>query len=129
MLFSVVFDIARVRTAWFVNSSSISAVMSASIAMECLVLLLEAQGKRKFLDPVDQQRSPEEVAGIFNRSLFWWLNHLIKRGFNSVLSPQDLYGLDEVMSSENLNRRFWKTWKGSKSTRKHDISTINLTHI
>lgn len=42
---------------------------------------------------------PEALAGVLNRSLFWWLNMLIQKGRRNVLSLGDLYDTDKELSS------------------------------
>jgi ATP-binding cassette subfamily C (CFTR/MRP) protein 1 len=91
--------------------SAIRGVFTASLATKAIVLLLEAEEKRRYLNSYDRQRGPEETSGIFSQSVFWWLNVLIKRGFSKVLLMDDLYPIDEYMMSERLGACFRQKWK------------------
>ncbi len=116
LFFSVVFDIVRVRTMFLLRySPRIRVTFTASLALKVVILLLEAQEKRRYLNDHDRHRGPEETSSIFSQSVFWWLNKLIRMGFKDVLAPDDLYPIDEEMSSELQSARFVRYWEGSKS--------------
>jgi hypothetical protein len=54
--------------------------------------------------------SPEDTSGLYSQTFLWWLNSIIKQGFGHILKPADLCTLDETLSSEVLNSRFWQEW-------------------
>lgn len=112
LFFSLLFDAARVRTLWLMQyDAAIRGVFTTSLATKVAILLLEAKEKRRYLNNYDQQKGPEETSGIYNQSVFWWLNSLIRHGFSKVLLMDDLYPIDENMMSERLGATFRQKWK------------------
>lgn len=95
-------------------NSRIRYLFTISFAVKVIILLLEAREKRRYLSTSDRQKGPEETSSIFSLSVFWWLNTLLKRGFRHVLSLDDLYPVDEGMSSKFLSDQFAHYWKNSK---------------
>jgi ATP-binding cassette subfamily C (CFTR/MRP) protein 1 len=115
LLISLIFDAVMIRTLWLTTFDGlIRDLFTTSFALKAVILFLEAKEKREWFIAEDKLRSPEESSGIYSQSLFWWLNSMIMRGFRQVLKPDDLYRLDERMSSELLNARFWKAWNTCK---------------
>jgi ATP-binding cassette subfamily C (CFTR/MRP) protein 1 len=111
LLFSLLFDISQDRTLWISYPGTLDAgLLTASVGIKFIVLILEAREKRSYLSKADVHRGPEETSGIFGRSLFWWLNHLILQGFRKLLLMSDLYPLDDTMSSQSLYNRFSRVW-------------------
>lgn len=107
----MVFDAVRLRTMWLVQYSiTIRAMFTTSLAIKAILLVLEAKEKRRYLNNTDRKRSPEETSSVFSQSVFWWLNTLFLTGFRGVLSLDDLYPIDEEMSSEHLAESFARTW-------------------
>jgi ATP-binding cassette subfamily C (CFTR/MRP) protein 1 len=60
--------------------SLIVSLFAANIAVKTSLLILEAQSKRIYFSATDADRPPNETSGIFNRSVFWWLNALFLKG-------------------------------------------------
>lgn len=85
-------------------------MFTTSLAIKAILLVLEAKEKRRYLNNTDRKRSPEETSSVFSQSVFWWLNTLFLTGFRGVLSLDDLYPIDEEMSSEHLAESFARTW-------------------
>ncbi|KAF4845765.1 ABC transporter atnG [Colletotrichum siamense] len=115
ILVSLVLDGAILRTIWLSHlSAAISAVFTASFALKTAIVILEAQGKTRYIvDPDGRSLSPEETSGIYSRGLFWWLTPLLMTGFRRLLKPLDLFTLDESMSAAVLSERFWLHWNES----------------
>ncbi|KAE8348413.1 ABC transporter-like protein [Aspergillus coremiiformis] len=114
LLFTLLFDAVQVRTLWLMhNQIPLSAIASASLAAKMIVLILEAQNKRKVLREPYRDLSPESIAGIFAQGSFWWLNSLLRRGFRTLLSPSDMFQVDSDLSSRFLKGRFLFYWNSS----------------
>ena len=112
---SVLLDAATLRTFWLTELPlSIRAVFTSSFALKLLILVLEAQEKGKSLLQGSGKDSPETTAGLFSQSSMWWLNTLLLNGFRRLLTPSDLYTLDENMGTALLSQQFWHTWNNSK---------------
>ena len=96
-----------------------------------MILIAEAIEKRSILIDRYRNSSPEVTSGIYSRSFFWWLNTLMTTGFRRVIQNEDLYSIDEEMSSAFLRGQgeyiwsqtqrgepsalFWSTLKATRS--------------
>jgi len=58
----------------------ISSLCAADMAIKVSLLFLEAQNKRLYFSAADKERPPQEISGVLNRSVFWWLNSLFLQG-------------------------------------------------
>ena len=115
---TLLFDIARARTLWLRQynhyNEVIAIVFTASVALKAVILLLEAVEKRRILKPRFKAYPPEAISGIYNKSFFWWLNPLFRRGFSNLLFIEELYTLDKHLAAEYVHERLQRTWdKGS----------------
>ncbi|KAH6718942.1 putative ATP-binding cassette transporter [Leptodontidium sp. MPI-SDFR-AT-0119] len=118
LIITLPFDVARSRTLLIHGTTQIfGAVFTSALAIKVLILISEAIEKRNIL--LDQYRytSPEVTSGIYNRSFFFWLNHLMRTGFTKVLVNDDLYPIDDDMTSSVLLARSEKTWKAANKNR------------
>lgn len=119
LFFTLLFDTVQCRTRWLIQKDSTAALLIGSIGVKLLILLLEVQGKMRWRVLDDRKRSPEESAGIFNLSVFFWMNKLLINGRRKVLSLEDLYPLDENMMAEGLLAKFQSQWEPSGSDGRH----------
>lgn len=111
LFFSLIFDIAYTRTLWLQQYNRIIAiVVTVMIAVKAVVLLLETIEKRGILQPQYREYPPEATSGIFNRSFFWWINPLLRRGFKSAIAVEDLYVLDKHLGAEYLQGVLKSGW-------------------
>ena len=111
LLFSLVFDIAQVRTLYLLHDgSSIPSTFSTGMGIKLALLVLEMQGKRLYLKSPFNRLSPEATSGVINQGFFWWLNDLFFRGFRKILVFDDLYEIDSGLASEALQRRIQAQW-------------------
>ncbi|EFX02266.1 ABC multidrug transporter [Grosmannia clavigera kw1407] len=83
LLLTLPFDAARTRTL-FLQRGNRNGVLASCVAsmmgVKLLALLAEAVEKRgRLLEPY-RGLSPEETSGIYSRSMFWWLNRLLRGG-------------------------------------------------
>ncbi|KAL2181081.1 uncharacterized protein P884DRAFT_296788 [Thermothelomyces heterothallicus CBS 202.75] len=91
LLLTLLFDCAIARTAWLVyDADAVAKLYTSSAAIKLLVLAAEAWEKRAILLDRYQHLSPETTSGILARSVFWWINPLMKAGFGHFLTDQDL---------------------------------------
>lgn len=132
LLVSVLVDAAVLRTLWLLRDQqqqsgmvptttsditrrivgAVAAVHSAAFAARVTLLVLEAVEKGRFLAPSGPVvRSPEETSGLIGRGLVWWMMGLLRTGYRRVLAPDDLYPVDESMSSKALSYRFSAVWE------------------
>lgn len=115
---TLLFDIAKTRTLWLRENGgigeTIAALTSVTVALKCFLHLLEMAEKRSILRVEYKDYPPEAIGGIFNKTFFWWLNPLFKRGLTQSLAVEDLYVLDKQLSSKRLHSTLETAWsKGS----------------
>jgi ATP-binding cassette, subfamily C (CFTR/MRP), member 1 len=111
-LFTLLFDTARSRTLWAMpNNTAVAAASTTLHALKAVILILEAQAKRELLNASYNGCPPEVTAGIFNRSLLWWINPLLLVGYRKDLSVQDLYPIDKGLSFDAKEREFWRRFR------------------
>ncbi|KUJ07957.1 putative ATP-binding cassette transporter [Mollisia scopiformis] len=127
LLLSLPFDIARIRTLWRLGSTnSVAATLTGTIGIKCLILFTEAIEKRTILLDRYRHASPEATSGIYSRSFFFWLNNLMRTGFTRVLSNEDLYPIDDSMTSRFLNHRAHVSWTAADKSRRWALMWATL---
>ncbi|KAL7941848.1 P-loop containing nucleoside triphosphate hydrolase protein [Trichoderma barbatum] len=102
LIFSIAFDSVQCRTLWLVRADAVAPVYTAVLGIKTLAFLLELREKRSILLSPWNCLGPEMTGSIVNRSLFWWLNNLLIRGFRATLSGNSLYDTDAAMKSTRL---------------------------
>ncbi|KFA48354.1 hypothetical protein S40293_04500 [Stachybotrys chartarum IBT 40293] len=118
LLLSALLDLSQVRTLWLrEHSSPTASVFTAALAFKILVLVAEMVEKRPFLEAPYRDYPPEALGGILNRSVFWWLNSLLRSGSSKELSLDDLFDLDEDLTTKILHEKFRRAWTLSKRRR------------
>ncbi|RAL60312.1 hypothetical protein DID88_000088 [Monilinia fructigena] len=130
LLLTLLFDMARARTLWLdYTDTSAAAVFTSALSVKIIVIITEAIEKRHILLDRYRHTSPEVTSGIYSRSFFWWLNNLMTTGFQRIIRNEDLYPIDEKMSSQYLYARAQNTWDRCDHTRSHILlwSTLKAT--
>ena len=130
LLVTMIFDIAQIRTLWIQDAPrSIASIFTVTVAVKFLVAIMEATEKKKLLLTRYQDTGPEATSGTYSRALFWWLNPLMSTGFKRVIGEEDLFTLEEDMSSSVLGKRAQKLWSTTDRARTHALfwSTLNST--
>jgi ATP-binding cassette, subfamily C (CFTR/MRP), member 1 len=84
----------------------------ASIFIQLALLALESSSKRSHLK-TPAEYGVEEIAGIIDRSVVWWLNKLFWQGNRQVLKQSDLFRLNSNLRSEYLRDRIVLHWDES----------------
>ncbi|RYO90243.1 hypothetical protein DL762_002765 [Monosporascus cannonballus] len=114
LLLSVLFDAVQARTLWLKRSDIvIPALFTTSLVIKFSLLVLESAEKGRFLSPIWRERSPEEKSGIFSQGLLLWLRRILAKGRKRILSPTDLYALDQGLETTRLSEAFWESWSSS----------------
>ncbi|KAK3331306.1 ABC multidrug transporter [Apodospora peruviana] len=127
LLFTLLFDIARLRTRWLIpGQQTIAALQAASFAMKSVLLVIESLPKTSHLIPSPDggktYYSPEETAGFLSRSLLLWLNPLFLLGYRKRLSVDDLYPVDDELGSQKLTEALDFAWSKTRLTRKRRLA-------
>lgn len=125
---TLLLDIPRTRTLWIQHSPKpIAIVFSTMLAVKLMVAVTEAVEKRDILLSQYRDVSPEATSGIYNLAFFWWLNKILKTGFRRVIREEDLFHLEDGLSSIVLKRRAETLWGKADKKRPHALfySTLN----
>ncbi|GKZ25115.1 hypothetical protein AbraIFM66951_001571 [Aspergillus brasiliensis] len=111
-------DATQARTLFLSSDNrtelSYSSIFSAALALKLCILLLEAQGKSRWVNWDEKKHSPEETSGVFSLGVFFWLNRMFLRGYRKILATEDLYPLDSSFDATSLNEEFSKNMHYSK---------------
>jgi ATP-binding cassette subfamily C (CFTR/MRP) protein 1 len=112
LLASVVSAAVRTRTLFLRGyEPTISRLAASSLACNLALLIVESWSKKSYLKPADREYGPEELAGIFSRSVFWWLTPILFLGNRKILKLSDLYPLDRNLRSKPLQERIVIEWE------------------
>lgn len=124
LVLSCAFDALQCRTLWLLGQPIVAPVFSALLASKFLVLVLELSEKRHILLPPWRTLPPESTTSVISRSVFWWLNSLLLRGFSTRLRPGALYELDHCLQSRPLLDSLSRTrqkWTLSRRFHRHRL--------
>ncbi|KAL5456081.1 hypothetical protein PMIN07_006814 [Paraphaeosphaeria minitans] len=111
LVFTVLLDTARSRSFSLDEQlDQISILFSTRVGVKVFLAAFEAKGKGNLLLPGHTDETPEAAAGVYSRSLFWWQNALLKKGFNNTLSIDDLYQLDKYLRADYLHGIIRSAW-------------------
>jgi ATP-binding cassette, subfamily C (CFTR/MRP), member 1 len=112
LLATVVADAVQVRTLFLRGyATTLAGLSCGSLASRAFLLVLESCSKKSYLKPVEDGYSPEELASVFSRSVFWWLNPILLLGNRKILALEDLYPLNHVLESSSLKARIVRSWE------------------
>ncbi|CCT72441.1 related to multidrug resistance protein [Fusarium fujikuroi IMI 58289] len=127
LLFTALFDCAISRTLWLLDGAhAVARLFTAATSAKALILISEAWEKRSILRVQYRDLSPETTSGILGRSVFWWINPLMKLGFSSLLTERDLYAIENSLLGKRLFAQAEKSWCAAKKIKSNALfwSTI-----
>lgn len=111
LFFTLLLDIPQARTLFLLSDvNSIAALYVVAMAAMVLVWWLESRKKTADLKEPYKGYPPEAISGVWNRTLFLWLNSLFLKGFKRLLSLDDLWDNPPNLSSEKLRDEMQITW-------------------
>lgn len=112
LFLTTLFDIVQTRTSWLTAiqwpQSTDARLLTACVVLKAVpLLLLESRHKTRWIrwDDKASDHSPEETSGVFGIGSFYWLNRLFFSGYQSILSLDELYPLDQRMLSAIMYER------------------------
>ncbi|KAF4503421.1 Multidrug resistance-associated 1 [Fusarium agapanthi] len=116
LLFTALFDCAIARTLWLLDGAhAVARLFTAATTAKALILISEAWGKRSILRTQYRDLSPETTSGILGRSVFWWINPLMKLGFSNFVTEHDLYAIENSLLGKILFAQVEKSWRTEKA--------------
>ncbi|KAF7515463.1 hypothetical protein G7054_g14560 [Neopestalotiopsis clavispora] len=127
LLSTLLFDCVNIRTLWLLGNVEVLARLSTSAAaIKAVVLAAEAWEKRSILLSQYRELSPEVTSGILNRTVFWWLNPLMKAGFGRSLTDQDLFPIHESLEATRLLGKSQHAWESANKSDKNALFRSTL---
>lgn len=124
---TILFDVCQVRTLWLRSHyKDQAAVFTAGIALKFVLLLLESVEKRTLLREPFRHYSPEALGGMFNRSVFWWLNSLLLQGSKSHITQDTLMPLDRKLAADEVRNLMRLAWSRCDRNRKHCLALATM---
>lgn len=119
---TLLFEIARTRTAWLLHDNPLyPACLSTSLAIRLVLLILQNCEKKRWLLKKSEKLSDESIGGPFNRSFFVWLNGLLRQGYTALLNGNELPHIHEKLSSQDLSKSFEAAWANCNQNRKNAL--------
>ncbi|KAL3424167.1 ABC transporter [Phlyctema vagabunda] len=118
LFLTVLFDVVQARTFWlaFVDAHefTFTRIFTAAVAVKGALILLESEHKSKWVQWEVEKHSPEETSGIFGLSAFAWLKQMFLAGYTKILVLDDLFPLDQSMTTEALQLKLLERVRFSK---------------
>ncbi|KAJ8611716.1 hypothetical protein MRB53_037827 [Persea americana] len=113
---TLLLDLARVRTLWFIpGNHNAAAISTAAFAIKLIIFLLELVEKRSLVRQEYSNITGETASGIFNRVLFLWINPLLLRGSKSLLGVRTLPNIDEDLIAASDVGLLTTEWRDASS--------------
>ncbi|KAJ5901475.1 ABC transporter integral membrane type 1 [Penicillium taxi] len=127
LLFTLLFDCVIARTLWLADhDSTISSLFTATVAIKLFVMTSESWEKRPILLSQYQYLSPEATSGILARSVFWWLNSLMRTGFTRSLIDHDLLPIHDSLAARTLPPKAGNSFSSSNQSNRHALAFSTL---
>jgi ATP-binding cassette subfamily C (CFTR/MRP) protein 1 len=121
LFITTLFDIIQTRTMWLSSETNIDIIstrlLTASVAIKTVLILLESQQKSKWIQWDVKEHSPEETSGVFGLAAFAWLNRIFATGYRRIMTIDDIFPLDQCMSTEPLELKLMDRLKAPGSKR------------
>ncbi|KAG9700130.1 P-loop containing nucleoside triphosphate hydrolase protein, partial [Aureobasidium melanogenum] len=111
LMVALVVQAVHLRSIWLRNEDTIMRGLGIGQIVACAIFLAVESVSKESILLQRQKRSPQDTNDVFSQRLFWWLNNMFKRGYTSVLAPNDLDKMDEDLSSTDPQRRFRLEWR------------------
>ncbi|KAI1859369.1 hypothetical protein JX265_010372 [Neoarthrinium moseri] len=121
LLLQALSDITRTCTLWLASDATSLKIFMTTITANILLLFAqEAWGKSpQIFNEKQYDNRPEQMSGIANRAVFFWLNRLLLLGARGRLEYDDLFELADSMKSNNLHDAFKLEYKKRQNKASH----------
>ena len=108
--FTLLFDLARLRTLYFMSNQTVTSLFAVSWVIKAIILAFEATEKRQLLKKAYENSPIESTSGVINRALFWWLRDLLWRGSKTTLTVDSLPSLDDDLKNASNSQSLFERW-------------------
>ncbi|CEJ89530.1 hypothetical protein VHEMI05371 [[Torrubiella] hemipterigena] len=125
LFIAILLDIVKARSYYRrPGLSSLGIVTIISAVSKMVLLVLEEMSKKSLLksEKLQSELGPECAGGLFNRTLFIWLNRTLFAGFKAIIDVDDLPDLAPKFGSQALHRKFQENWQSEKKTSKYCLA-------
>lgn len=86
------------------------ALLAVELAIRMLLLILESQNKAAATVAEYKPQSPEDAAGVFSITIFWWMKDLLALGKKHALRVSDTPPLNEHLRPTPLRSHILQGW-------------------
>lgn len=120
-------DLTRTCALWVLYGvTRPSAFMIVSTVLGFALVVLESWGKSRHIPDNHEGRDrPEKFSGIVNRAVYFWLSGLLHIGARGRIEFDQLFALDEEMTSARLHEAFEREYpKHQRNSRFPSIWTL-----
>ncbi|KAK9477858.1 P-loop containing nucleoside triphosphate hydrolase protein [Lipomyces japonicus] len=107
---------AHLRNPGFLSTFGFSFILSIVVFLIELVVPKKKSAYEALVDELDE--SPLDTANVFSRLTFSWMSPLMKLGYKTYLTDDDLPGLAKGDKTGDCRSRFEKYWNRQKDTDK-----------
>ncbi|CAG8000629.1 unnamed protein product [Penicillium salamii] len=129
LFFTLLFDLTRLRTVYFMSSTrSVTTLLAISWMIKSITLLLEATEKRPLLKKAYENSPIESTSGIINRATFWWLNQILWLGSKSQLTVGSLPALDSDISAASDSTVLAEKWRNANYYSPNSLLWTVISH-
>ncbi|CAG8888161.1 unnamed protein product [Penicillium egyptiacum] len=123
LVFTLLFDLVRLRTLYFMpTAQTVTVLFAISWVTKATILGLEATEKRSLLKKAYENSPIESTSGVLNRAIFWWLNELLWRGSKDILTVDSLPALDNDIRAASDPCSLLERW--DKANKYHQNSLL-----
>ncbi|CAG8920353.1 unnamed protein product [Penicillium salamii] len=127
ILLTLLFDSVVARNLWLAGYNfTIAGLFTSAIAIKLFVLTSEVWEKRPILLSQYQNLSPEATSGILSRSIFWWLNSLMRTGFARSLTNHDLLPIHDSLAARRLLHKARESFASANQSNRHALAFSTL---
>lgn len=125
---SIPLGIIQCKTLWMIRGfKPIAVIFTVMLVTRLIALLAESQGKRRILLSPYRNVPPDGTNGVFGLLSIAWLFPLMRRGFTSTLSLQNLLQLNKEMASKTLLESTSQQWNSCTYNYVQDLSYADKT--
>ncbi|KAJ5294660.1 hypothetical protein PENANT_c006G09572 [Penicillium antarcticum] len=108
--FTLLFDLARLRTLYFMSKQTVTSLFAVSWVIKVIILVFEVTEKRQLLKKAYENSPIESTSGVLNRALFWWLRDVLWRGSRTTLTVESLPCLDDDLKNASNSQSLFEKW-------------------
>ncbi|KIW14386.1 hypothetical protein PV08_07168 [Exophiala spinifera] len=119
---SILSGVVRTRTLWLI-SPPVPVPVASTVALGSSSVALLLQSRKKHIPPStdNQPFAPEQLSGIWSRTIFAWIVPLLRTGHSKIISLHDLPSLDQKLRSIRLADELSSTWARYDQKRRYSL--------